>query len=376
MNLEAREIYKKGLEKDADHNILLDELIKKDKYGEYIYYAGSNWPSFNYKKGLNELIKKNETGVYIYHAGKYWPFFNHEKGLDALKNTKYYDEALKKWPKGIKDTKKITQELRNKSKKLPSKKLKLESSLFKLREELGAIVSTNMSAVTANSKAYKKSKKKFKKNVLALDFEEILKKRKIEESKIEKFSTKEEFNEWLKKADIFSIYKKGLENIPGFDYNKAFEKLLRKDKGTDFYAATKAFLYWIPFLNREKYRNKFFEKLYATDNIGLTGLFALHKIPGFDRKRALEAMFDNIKNSPSPEREAENLLFPIKSWNITVPEYKKIIDFLSDLPNIVNHGRIEDLIAKFPKGKEESKIEIERLKKTSKKLPSKKLKLR
>jgi hypothetical protein len=215
MNLEAREIYKKGLEKDADHNKLLDELIKKDETGRYISDAGEHWPSFDYKKGLeaiikkdedgeyiyraglywlnfdykkglDALIKKNKTGEFIYGAGEYWKFFDHEKGLDALKNTKYYNDALIDWPKGIDGTKKITQELRNKSKKLPNKKLKLED--------------------------YKMNEKKFSK-LLKLFKNAIEYKRKKVNEAIEKYKGKEVSATDKRKA-LKSIYGKVLKGTP------------------------------------------------------------------------------------------------------------------------------------------------------------------
>ena len=109
----------------------LDELIKRDGTLDNILYAGAHWSEFNYEKGLDELIKRDKTGKYIYYAGEDWFKINHKKALDALKkisNEYYYDEALKEWPKGIKDVRTINKQLRDKSKKLPKKPLRLKET--------------------------------------------------------------------------------------------------------------------------------------------------------------------------------------------------------------------------------------------------------
>jgi hypothetical protein len=70
------------------------------------------------------------TAEKIYYAGLNWPKFNYEKGLEALKKfPNYHEKALTKWPKGIKETQSTINQLKNKSSKLPEKKLKLESIL-------------------------------------------------------------------------------------------------------------------------------------------------------------------------------------------------------------------------------------------------------
>ena len=80
---------------------------------DHIYWAGRDWPKFNYEKGLDALIQKDETGECIYWAGKHWKQFNYEKGLNALKKfPKYYEAALEKWPKGIKQSQEMIDELK------------------------------------------------------------------------------------------------------------------------------------------------------------------------------------------------------------------------------------------------------------------------
>ena len=114
----------------------LDALIEKDKTGYYIYDAGIYWKQFDYEKGLDALIEKDKTGNYIYLAGIDWPQFNYEKGFNALKKFPfYYELALKDWPKGIKETQKVIDELKKRSKKFPEKKLHLEN-LDKLYDSL------------------------------------------------------------------------------------------------------------------------------------------------------------------------------------------------------------------------------------------------
>lgn len=101
-----------------------------------IYFDYSNRHNFDYEKGLDELIKKDYDGSWIYSAGSTWKKFNYEKGLKALRKTSYYRDALKKWPKGIKQSQKIIDRLKSKSTKLPNKPLKLESMLESLSKEL------------------------------------------------------------------------------------------------------------------------------------------------------------------------------------------------------------------------------------------------
>ena len=50
-------------------------------------------------------------------------------------------------------------------------------------EELGVAISTNQSAVTSKSGAYQKSMKRFKANLLAMNYEDINKKKKKRKKK-------------------------------------------------------------------------------------------------------------------------------------------------------------------------------------------------
>jgi len=102
-----------------------EALIKADERGKPIYLAGLDWPKFDYERALDALAKVDDSGQYIYWAGRDWPKFNYVKGLESLKGTEYYNDALRDWPKGSKETAKIIKELKQKAKKLPKKKLKL-----------------------------------------------------------------------------------------------------------------------------------------------------------------------------------------------------------------------------------------------------------
>ena len=127
----------------------LDALIKKDKIGGYIYDAGRFWLQFDYEKGLNALIQKNENGEWIYYAGLNWPQFNYEKGLNTLKRfPKYYKKALENWPKDIKQSQEMIDELRKRSKKFESKPLKLESVILEARKSHFEVLKKNKVPLT------------------------------------------------------------------------------------------------------------------------------------------------------------------------------------------------------------------------------------
>ena len=137
----AKKIYEEGLKKkNFNYERGLDALIKEDKDGQWIFWAGREWPKFNYEKGFNALIKKDKVGPWVYEAGKTWPKFDYEKGYNELakkdKNSYWFILASKYWPKSAKETKKIIDKLKQKSQKLPTKKLKLkEEELFSFFEE-------------------------------------------------------------------------------------------------------------------------------------------------------------------------------------------------------------------------------------------------
>ena len=136
--MSSSEIYNAGINwPQFNYEKGLDAIIQKDKDGKWIYYAGRDWKQFNYEKGLDALIEKDEDGYLIYLAGIKWPQFDYEKGLDALKKfPRFYELALEKWPKGIKETQKAIDEIKKKAIKFPGKSLKLESSINALKELL------------------------------------------------------------------------------------------------------------------------------------------------------------------------------------------------------------------------------------------------
>ena len=77
-NLTAKEIYK-------NHRYdLFDELLEKDKTGEWICHAGYFWKEFDYEKGFEKLLEKDKTGQWIFNAGNNWKEFDYEKGFDEL----------------------------------------------------------------------------------------------------------------------------------------------------------------------------------------------------------------------------------------------------------------------------------------------------
>ena len=134
--MSVTKIYKASFEKQKgfDYKKGLNALIKKDKTGEYIYLAGVDWEPFDYKKASKALIKIDKKGGFIYYAGGDWKDFDYDKGLEALKNTEYYERALKLWPRGIEISKIISKDIKDTSKKLPMKTLKLEAAMTKIED--------------------------------------------------------------------------------------------------------------------------------------------------------------------------------------------------------------------------------------------------
>ena len=217
----------------------LDALIEKDKTGYYIYSAGINWKQFNYEKGFNALIKKDKTGNYIYLAGIYWKQFDYEKGLDALKKfPKYYEEALRDWPKGIKQSQEIIDELKKRSKKFPSKP-------YKLKED-----TRNYSSMTPGD-IYWTGK-------LRLQFDH--------KKGLDALIQKDKIGDW--------IYYAG-RDWPQFNYEKGLDALIKKDKSG----------YWI-------YHSGVFWKQFNYEK----GLNALEKFPERHRQ-ALEDWPKGIKET-------------------------------------------------------------------------------
>jgi hypothetical protein len=165
----ARKLLDDGKHKDDfNHTEGLERLIKIDKDGQFIYYAGLEWPEFEYRKGQEALervkrkmiftstagenwkqfdynrgsdfIMRNdveETGGYwTVRCGTKWPNFNYKKGLEYLKKYEdkyYYREALRDWPKSKETIEKETSEIKN-SPMLPTKKLSLKEWLKEARK--------------------------------------------------------------------------------------------------------------------------------------------------------------------------------------------------------------------------------------------------
>jgi len=97
---------------------------------------------FNYKKGLEEILKKDKGGGWIYQIGLTWPRkwtqFPFERCLEVLKELgpqrgveNWYKIALRNWPKGIKQSQEAIDKIKSSAIKLPNKKLKLETCIKK-----------------------------------------------------------------------------------------------------------------------------------------------------------------------------------------------------------------------------------------------------
>jgi len=138
-NFTDEQIYYNGKDNlgNFDYEKGLNDLIKADRTGEYIWRAGLTWEEFNFDKGLDGLIKVNEDGYYIYIAGKDWKQLDYKKALRSLRTEKdiyYYRKALRDWPKGIQQSQSISKKLGKTAKKLPMKTLKLEDVEENLRD--------------------------------------------------------------------------------------------------------------------------------------------------------------------------------------------------------------------------------------------------
>ena len=116
---------------------LLQKLIKH--YPEYVVRAGRDWPNFDFQKGYDVIIKEKDA-LNLYRAGIDWNWgkFPKQQALEFLKlwgcshnlERTYYERALDKWPKNIKETEKAIEEIKAKSTKLPNKPLKLKESVL------------------------------------------------------------------------------------------------------------------------------------------------------------------------------------------------------------------------------------------------------
>ena len=120
--------------KKFDYEKGTDALLKRSKKGELIYWAGLNWPKFNYEKGLDALIKRDKTGGLIYSTGKSWPKINFIKALKILKNKfpEYYRKALKNWPKNNKIVLNYINKQLNKNKNINPKKFNIKEEILNL----------------------------------------------------------------------------------------------------------------------------------------------------------------------------------------------------------------------------------------------------
>ena len=103
-------------------------------YSDYIFRAGRDWANFDFQNGY-DLIVKDKDALNLFRAGRDWNWgkFPKQEALEFLKmwdnynmDYTYYEQALDKWPKNIKETEKAIEDIKKGSKKLlPNKPLKL-----------------------------------------------------------------------------------------------------------------------------------------------------------------------------------------------------------------------------------------------------------
>jgi hypothetical protein len=117
--------------KEFDYDKGLRALAKK-KEGENVILAQEKWPKFNYKVGMDILFNSNNPQVAfeIYQAGKKWPEFDYDKGLEAIKRlTKNYKKpyalelAKTEWPKSLKQKKQELKKYKEVDTNIKRKKL-------------------------------------------------------------------------------------------------------------------------------------------------------------------------------------------------------------------------------------------------------------
>ena len=302
-----------------DYEKGLDALIEKDKTGYYIYYAGKDWPKFNYEKGLDTLIKKDKTGNYIYLAGIKWPQFDYEKGFKVLKKfPEYYEAALERWPKGIKETQKIIDELKKRSKKFPSKPLRL-------KEDTETISSMTVDHIYWAGRDWPKFN--YEKGLDAL---------------IQKDETGE------------CIYWAG-KHWKQFNYEKGLNALIQKDKTGEwiYYAG----IYWKQF-NYEKGFNNLIKKDKTSELIHLAGIYWKQ----FDYEKGLDALIEKDKTG--------NYIY-LAGIKWPQFDYEKGFKVLKKFPEYY-----ERALKRWPKGIKETQKIIDELKKRSKKFENKPYKLK
>jgi hypothetical protein len=126
------------------YNLLL-KIPDEETRSDFIQMAGREWPHFDYEKALDDLIALRKPND-IFIAGKHWPKFNYEKGRKALESFYkgkfgyWLEQANRFWPKGIKEIKAEIQQQKKNSKPMPEKKFRLSQKDTKLinqkKEEL------------------------------------------------------------------------------------------------------------------------------------------------------------------------------------------------------------------------------------------------
>ena len=97
----AKGIYNKGKRDPSKENF--DKLLKLDKKGIWILWAGKDWKEFDHEAALDRLIKISKDGLKVYEASSIWPKFNYAKALKGLEGTDYYQDALAEWKNKIQE---------------------------------------------------------------------------------------------------------------------------------------------------------------------------------------------------------------------------------------------------------------------------------
>ena len=352
-SMSAKEIFDAGdRKKDFDYEKGLDALIKNDKDGKWIYLAGKNWKKFDYEKGLDALIKKDKTGRLIYWSAMEWPKFNYEKGLNILKgNSYYYKRAIKHWPKGVKETKEIIDQLKQKAPKLPTKKLKLKESLNE-EKDLSSMSAEEIFNAGKNWKQFDYEK----------GLEELAKKDRtgrfiyyagLHWPKFDYRKGLEHLTEKWKKN--FWIYNAGL-HWPKFDYERGLDALIKKDKSGSWICG--AGKHW-PEFDHEKG----LETLIKNDKTGRWIFQAGKEWPKFDYIKAPPALL-------KIDKDGEWIYLAGVKWPRF--NYKKALQILKGN----NEYYYKKALKNWSKGVKETKRMIDQLEKKASKLPTKKLKLK
>jgi hypothetical protein len=109
-------------------------------YPDYVFRAGRDWANFDFQKGYDLIIKRKDA-LNLFRAGRDWNWgkFPKQEALEFLKMwdkqkdtgyMSYYEQALDKWPKNIKETEKAIEDIKAKSTKFPNKSLRLKESVL------------------------------------------------------------------------------------------------------------------------------------------------------------------------------------------------------------------------------------------------------